>query len=120
MPELPASFPNRARFIHDVVDAQTRILHAFQEQPIPEWLQLDLTLGQLRALFMLFQAGPTPIGQLGARLGLGRPAASLLVDALVRRGLAERFEDPTDRRRTLTRLSAEAQRLITARVLAQK
>ena len=80
---------------------------------MPEWLKMDLTLGQLRALFMLFQAGPTPIGQLGARLSLGRPAASLLVDALVRRGMVERFEDPADRRRPLARLSAEAQRLIT-------
>jgi DNA-binding MarR family transcriptional regulator len=105
--------PWRSHAIAQIVDAQTAIFRAFQEQPLPEWLKLDITLGQLRALFILFHAGPTPIGQLGARLGVGRPAASLLVDALVRQNLVERFEDPTDRRRTLARLSAEALQLIT-------
>jgi DNA-binding MarR family transcriptional regulator len=117
---MPArSLPNsrRGHAIKQIVDAQTTIFRAFQEQPLPEWLKLDITLGQLRALFILFQTGPIPIGQVGARLGVGRPAASLLVDALVRQGLVERFEDPADRRRSLARLSPEAQRLITQQYL---
>jgi len=119
MADLPARNP-RSRFIREVMEAQVTLLRAFHEQPVPQWLTLDLTLGQLRAMFILFQAGPTPVGQLGAQLGIGRPAASLLVDALVRQGLAERFEDPADRRRTLTRLSPTAQGLITENYLGNQ
>src|SRR3982751_4342780 len=106
--------------IKHVLDAQSAIYRAFHEQPLPDWLKLDITLGQLRALFVLFHSGPIPIGQFGARLVIGRPAASLLVDALVRRGLVERFEDPADRRRTLARLSSEAQRLISQQYLGSQ
>jgi DNA-binding MarR family transcriptional regulator len=118
----PRGFPNARRdlVVRQVLDAQSAIFHAFHDQPLPDWLKLDITLGQLRALFVLFQSGPIPIGQLGARLAVGRPAASLLVDALVRRGLVERFEDPADRRRTLARLSSEAQRLITQQYLGSQ
>src|SRR5262245_37855891 len=120
MPPRATPSPGRAHAIQQIVDAQIAIFRAFKNQPLPEWLQLDITLGQLRALFILFQAGPTPIGQLGVSLGVSRPAASLLVDALVRHGLVERFEDPTDRRRTFARLSPEALRLITQQYLGSQ
>ena len=84
---------------------QGTVLRALHDAGVPPWLELDLTIGQLRALYALFRSGPLPIGQLGAALGLGKPAASLLVDALVQRGLVERNEDPQDRRRTFARLS---------------
>jgi len=118
----PRGLPSARRdlAIRQVLDAQTTIFHAFQDQPLPDWLKLDITLGQLRALFVLFQSGPVPIGQLGATLAVGRPAASLLVDALVRRGLVERFEDPSDRRRTFARLSSEAERLISQHYLGSQ
>lgn len=97
--------------IEEIVQAQTAVLRALHDRPQPAWLSMDLTIGQLRALFVLFHMGPTPIGQLGATLNLGKPAASLLVDALVHQDLVERHEDPTDRRRTLARLSSAAQAL---------
>ena len=108
----PARSPHQDALVDEVVQAQATILRALHDRPVPAWLSLDLTIGQLRALFVLFQVGPTPIGQLGATLGLGKPAASLLVDALVQHGLIERREDPSDRRRTLVRLTPSAEALI--------
>lgn len=107
-----SSVSRRDALVTDVLSAQTAVLRALHDDPLPAWLSLDLTLGQLRALFVLYHGGPTPVGQLGSALGLGKPAASLLVDTLVQRGLVERHEDPTDRRRTLTQLSPSAQTLM--------
>ena len=76
-----------------------------------EWLSLDLTMGQLKALFVLTTQGPLSVGTLGRTLAIGEPAASLLVDKLVERGLAGREDDPEDRRRTLVVPSAEAMAL---------
>jgi DNA-binding MarR family transcriptional regulator len=67
----------------------------------PVWRDLELSMAQVRALFLIADAGPMPIGQVAAQLGIGVPAASSLVDRLVEQGLALRRGDPQDRRRTL-------------------
>ncbi len=102
----------RACLIEQVLLQQWEFVRAALSSAGPRWLQLDLTMGQLKALVTVAEAGPLPVGRLGAALGIGKPAATLLVDALVRRGLVERSEDPEDRRRTLVRLSAQGGELM--------
>ena len=65
------------------------------------WLQIELTLPQLRCLFVVSDQGPIPIGGVAAQLGIGLPSASALVDRLVEQGFVQRREDPHDRRRSL-------------------
>ena len=77
----------------------------------PELLSLDLTMGQFKAMATLTTNGPQPVGELGRRLGLSEPAASLLVDKLAERGLAIRAHDPQDRRRTLVTATPAADEL---------
>jgi DNA-binding MarR family transcriptional regulator len=69
-------------------------------------------MSQLKALFGLSYSGAVPVGQIGAMLGIHKPAASVLVDALVQLGLVIRIEDAADRRRTLVRLTPHAEELI--------
>ena len=105
--------PALRTLIDSVLDSQQQLLQAFHAaRPLPEWAGLSLTLHQLSALFVLFQRGPVPTGQLGLQLGLRKPAATLLVDALVRHGLVLRKEDDRDRRRTLVHLSDRGHTLI--------
>jgi DNA-binding MarR family transcriptional regulator len=74
---------------------------SLHERGMPAWHQVELSVAQLRALFALVDGGPMPIGGLAARLRIGLPAASSLVERLVAQGLAGRREDRLDRRRTL-------------------
>ncbi|MEZ5125054.1 MAG: MarR family transcriptional regulator [Thermoleophilia bacterium] len=76
-----------------------------------ELLSLDLTMGQFKAMAMVTSTGPQPVGELGRRLGLSEPAASLLVDRLEERGLVTRERDAHDRRRTLVTATSAAEGL---------
>src|SRR6185437_7693408 len=78
----------------------------------PDWMELDLTMAQLKTLFTLEYGGPVTIGQTGEKLGISLPTASHLVDRLVQGGYVERTEDPADRRRTLASTTASGSELV--------
>jgi DNA-binding MarR family transcriptional regulator len=59
----------------------------------------EMTFSQLNALYNSFQEGPKTIAQIAGSAGLSHPAASRMVDRLVRAGLMSRTEDASDRRR---------------------
>ncbi len=61
----------------------------------------------LQATVFLANQGTASVGQVASKLGIGRPAACLLIDSLVQRGLASRCDDPADWRRVVVRLSAK-------------
>jgi len=81
------------------------ILRTLRAATAPVWMQLELTMAQLKTLFVLSDETAVPIGQVAETLGIGLPTASHLVERLVQAGLAERSEDAQDRRRMLARLS---------------
>ncbi|MBF6592027.1 MAG: MarR family transcriptional regulator [Ktedonobacterales bacterium] len=87
------------------------LMRAQQAVRSAAWVELDLSCAQLKTLFALAAEGPATIGQVAERLSVGLPTASHLVERLVRAGLVERTEDPTDRRRALARLTPRAEEL---------
>jgi DNA-binding MarR family transcriptional regulator len=76
------------------------------------WLELDLTMAQLKTLVVLSEANAPTIGAIAETLGITLPTASHLVERLVRAGLAQRADDPADRRRALTQLTPAGEELL--------
>jgi len=75
-----------------------------------EVVELDVPIGQLKTLFMLWTAGkPQTMGQIAQALGVSLGSVTGLVDGLVERDLVRRDEDPADRRQKLARLTPTAQ-----------
>lgn len=66
----------------------------------------------MQALAFLAYYGSLAVGELAELLGIGNPAASVLVQQLVEQGLVVRSEDVHDRRRTLVTLTEPGARLI--------
>jgi DNA-binding MarR family transcriptional regulator len=87
-----------------------------------------LRIRNFAALRMIDKLGPCPQQQVARALGLGEPAAALVVDELVDKGLVVRGQDPGDRRRYALELTdlgrerlvrlAEAIRRVQAEVTA--
>lgn len=76
------------------------------------WMELDLTVGQLRVLFSLAGQQPTTMSGVAQRLGVTLPAASTAVDKLVQASLVTRQENPSDRRFVQCGLTEQGQALI--------
>ncbi len=74
----------------------------------PDLVDMSLTLAQLKAIYVVAAAGPLSMGALSERLGLALSTTSGTVDRLVRRGLLQRAEDPTDRRQVIVRATGDA------------
>lgn len=70
-----------------------------------EWPGVDLTLPQLRVLHILEHHDGLSMTQLAEALGKAQATVTGLVDRLVESGLVTRFEQPTDRRITIARLT---------------
>lgn len=85
---------------------------ALTARAMGEWLELDLSMPQLKTLFVVAERGPLAVGELAAALGVGLPTGSHLVQRLVQAGLVERTEDVENRRRTLVRPSVEGESLV--------
>jgi DNA-binding MarR family transcriptional regulator len=104
---------HRAKLVAECHDLAHEVSAAMSRSAGSDLLSLELTMGQFKAMATLTMLGPQAVGELGRRLGLSEPAASLLVDRLEQCELAVRERDPADRRRTLVRATAAAEELAT-------
>ena len=57
---------------------------------VPHFLELSLTLAQMKALYLVAAAGPMRMSEVAERLGTAASTASGVVDGLVQRGLIDR------------------------------
>ncbi|HEX9371350.1 MAG TPA: MarR family transcriptional regulator [Roseiflexaceae bacterium] len=97
----------RHTLIEAILESHRSVSRVIGLSTAPVWMDLDLSMAQLKTLLALHTSGALPIGQIAETLGVGLPTASHLVDRLVQARLAVREEDPLDRRRTLAQLSPE-------------
>ncbi len=103
----------RDAMVERVMDAQRLVARSLLSLAEPNWLELDLTLPQLKSLMILTASGPLSISRMAELLHLQRSATSTLIDHLVRVQLVARTEDADDRRRTLVDLTPSGRTLVT-------
>lgn len=103
---------SRPQLVQQAVEAQREVLRELVTATLGEFLEVDLTMAQLKALSVIEGAPGCTIGNLSAQLGTKLPAASLLVDKLERDGLAYRRRDAADGRRVIVQVTAEGSRLV--------
>ncbi len=101
----------REEIEHEVVAHYRRLAQALKASSGTAWMEIDLTIAQIRTLLVLAEEGPLIIGQIAQRMGIGLSTGGHLVDRLVHAGLAERTEDTGDRRRTLAQLTPKGEDL---------
>jgi DNA-binding MarR family transcriptional regulator len=78
----------------------------------PEFLEIDVTMSQVKVLYMVSVRPDTNMSMVAAQLHVGLSAVSGLVDRLVEHGLLTRNEDPADRRQHLLNVSPKGARVL--------
>ena len=99
-PELnhAAGVRERTLLQQHVTDLLLRFFQHLQAGPAGPWLDLNLTMPQLKMLFVVDWLGPAPMSHVAGRLHISVSTATGLIDRLVESGLARREHDVRDRR----------------------
>lgn len=94
------------------------IMHRDQAELFAVVAELDLTMPQIRGMYVLnSSSAPIGLSELAPQMGLSIPAAGRAIDALVRKGFVARAEDPDDRR--VKRLSVTDEGLLAIQRVAE-
>ena len=104
--------PDRETLSERLVELMERMSFHMRPHTVAGWQGLELTMPQAKTMFLLHRQGPTRMGVLSEHLGRGLPSATSMVDRLVKKGLVERVQDPSDRRVVACRLTGEGGRVV--------
>jgi DNA-binding MarR family transcriptional regulator len=74
------------------------VVRAVHSTNLHSWCAVDLTMPQLKALFLVHAPGGVSHGDIARALGVGLSTVTGIVDRLVEHGLVERHTDLADRR----------------------
>ncbi len=102
----------RTQLVQETLQTLLEFILSQKFADVPGWMNEDLTVSQLRALFQLAYRGPLTVSQLAHLLELGKPATSTLVQQLVEHNLARRRGDTQDRRRSIIELTPQGSELV--------
>lgn len=76
------------------------------------WMDLDVTMPQMKVLMLLKENGALRVGVLARHLNVSTPTITGIVDRLVRQELVRREDDPSDRRVVLNVLTKKGEDLM--------
>ena len=94
-----------ARVIAELIATFERMRELTAQVHVPEFLSLDVTMQQAKALHLVQCAPGIRMSALAARLGVGLSTVSGNVDRLTDMGLVSRHDDPADRRQVVVSLT---------------
>jgi DNA-binding MarR family transcriptional regulator len=104
--------PNE-KIIQELIELQRRIDRDRRQYELDAWMQLDLSIGQLKSLFFISNRGTTSLGKLATALGVTPTNTTGIVERLLQREMITRTESPDDRRVLLLRTTEKGEALIT-------
>ncbi len=102
----------RERLVETIIAEMREVIASLHRRSPPPLHELDLSMAQLKVLFVLACRGPLTVSEVAERLGVSPPTASHLIDRVVQLGLVERREDERDRRRTRVKLTPHGEGLL--------
>jgi DNA-binding MarR family transcriptional regulator len=102
----------RQELIAEIIKLQRKVDRAWRQYELNVWMDLPLTMAQLKSLFFISNQGSTHSGKLAAALGVTPTNVTGIIDRLVKQGLVSRTEDKQDRRVVLLQATGKGEELV--------
>ncbi|MBI4181054.1 MAG: MarR family transcriptional regulator [Chloroflexi bacterium] len=102
----------KSKLIKQIIQLQQQLGHAMRQYAPGAWLDLDLTIGQLKSLFFIDFEGSTNFKRLANALRVTPPNVTGIIDHLVEQGLVSREENPENRRMLLLKTTDRGKALV--------
>jgi len=103
----------KAKLIKEIIELQRRINRDMRRRTLGAWMELNLTIPQLKSLFFVANQERTNFKKLACALGVTPSNVTGIVDRLVDQGLVRRQENPDDRRMLMLRVTDKGEAVIT-------
>ncbi len=103
---------DKSELTKEIIELQRLVFRSSRQYKRDVWLELNLTISQLKSLFFIANQGTTNFSRLAAALGVTPPNVTGIVDRLVDQGLVSRRENPEDRRMLMLRVTGKGETLI--------
>ena len=99
--------------INHIIELQRVLDRTRRQYELDVWMDLPLTIGQLKSLFFIRNQGSTNLAKLATALRVTPTNTTGIVDRLVKQGLISRTENPEDRRMFILRPTRKGEELVT-------
>jgi len=74
-------------------------------------IRSDLRVSQIKALFAFKESSCLSMKELAENVGVKLSNMTMMIDSLIKEGIAERDRDETDRRKVMVRLTAKGEKI---------
>jgi DNA-binding MarR family transcriptional regulator len=102
----------REKLIQEILDQDRARMQEMQGDILPDWLNMDLTIPQLKIAMLLYsRPHGMRMSELASMLQKNISTATGVVDKLVEHGLVKREDDPDDRRAVIVTITEEGNRV---------
>jgi DNA-binding MarR family transcriptional regulator len=102
----------RVQRIQRILDCSEVLIQKTNPGRDRAWLNVDLTMPQLKTLICVRKKNGATSGQIASTLGVALSTITGIVDRLAEQNLVRRHEDPRDRRITRVLPTAQGQQLV--------
>ncbi len=103
---------DRVAIIQRILDCSGSLFHKFNPSRDRAWLDVDLTMPQVKALICVCKNNGATSGEIARNLGVGLSTITGIVDRLAEQHLVTRREDQLDRRITRVLPTERGNRLV--------
>jgi DNA-binding MarR family transcriptional regulator len=103
---------DRRRLLRRVMAGHLALMQRLAEGHVPEFLEVDISMPQAKALYLVVAEGGLHMSSLALRLHVTLSTVSGLIDRLAENRLVSRHDDPADRRQVVVSATPEGEALI--------
>jgi len=102
----------RKNLIDQIIRLQHDLMYALDKNDRIAWMELNLTIAQLKSLLFIYFEGTTNFVKLANALDVTPPNVTGIINRLVEQELVTREENPEDRRTFILRVSKTGKELV--------